>query len=113
MGRVGYFHHDYRVADFRLDVKAFAGFEAFQLDWAEGAPHQFQHSETTVEVCAHWADSVTDLFRGRIHGYSLPRKCCIRINPRIVLLVTVSLPRGLALVRRGSYSNGRLPRLAA
>src|ERR1700683_2911317 len=90
-------------------MEAFAGFEVLQFDCAEGASDQFQHVEAAVQVGANRADSVTDVLRGRIHGYSLRRKCCIRINPRIVLLVTVSLPRGLALVRRGSYSNGRLP----
>ena len=49
MGRVADFHHDHRVADFCLDVKAaLAGLKALQFHRAEGPFHQLQHIQAAV-----------------------------------------------------------------
>src|SRR5208337_523681 len=72
MGRVADFHHDHRVADFRLDMKALADREMFQLHCAESPLHQLQHIQAAVEIGADAADAVTDVFVRIAHWGTLP-----------------------------------------
>src|SRR5271156_602007 len=105
MRRVACFHHDYRIADLCLDVKAIvAGLEALQFHRAEGPLHELQHIEAAVKV---WADAA-----GAVADVTIVAHTQLLLASRAVSLLTRLRPEcygiataGLGLPACASYSN--------